>query len=130
MRGPRTEARRPAKTHVSGVVHTLRDVELLVRQPGEQALDLSARRVPAAQCARDVAVRELTLERRRPALAIGLVASVEDSAVELVDVGRGPGLAGVLPARDGLDGERTLGDADLVRGNQAVRRLATVGRWE
>ena len=70
------------------------------------------------------------MERRRPALAVGLVAAVEDGAVELVDVGRRPGLTGVLPARDNLDGKRTLGDADLVGRDQAVRRLTAVGRRE
>ena len=86
--------------------------------------------MPAAQRARDVAIRELALERRRPALAVGLVPPIGDCAVELVDVGRRPSLACVLADGDRLYGERVFRDADLAGRDEIEGRLGTVGRRE
>ena len=86
--------------------------------------------MPAAERARDVAVRELTLERRRPALAIGLVAAVDDGAVKLVDVGRRPRRARVVIACKALLRERIFGYEKLTIRDEVERRLVTAGGGE
>ena len=85
--------------------------------------------MPAAERTRDVAVRELTLERRRPALAIGLVAAVDDGAVKLVDIGRRPRRARVV-GRKALLRERIFGYEKLTIRDEAECRLVTAGGGE
>lgn len=90
------------ETYVARVVDTLRNIELLVRQPGQDAGDLASRRVPTAKRARKVTVCELPLESARPAFAVGRIATVNNRAVERVDVSSRSGLRGVPTANHGL----------------------------
>jgi hypothetical protein len=71
---------------VAGLVGGVREVERRVRQAGEQARKRAAGRVPAAEYASDVPVREFALQLGRPALALDLVSTVRDRSIKRVDV--------------------------------------------
>ena len=79
--------------------------------------------MPAAERARDIAVRELTLERRRPSFPVGLVATVDDGTVKLVDIGRRPRRARVVVGCKALPWECILRYEKLAIRDEAERRL-------
>ena len=105
-------------THVSGVVDTLSDVQLLIGQFREQARNRPASCVPgtvpgdvrkadnghiqhtcspATQSARDISIRETSRKRIAPAFARRSIAAVEVRAVQRVDVSTASCARRVLP---------------------------------
>ncbi len=110
-------------TDVTGIVDALSNVELRVRKPREHVGDRATGGVPTAQRARNVSVRQLALERSSPALAIRLLAAIENRAILLIEISQQSGARCIAATDNRLRGKRILREEQLAVRYEAERVL-------